>query len=179
MTRARRLILGTIATAGIACVTAVLSAWPAYQALPEGAGLLKLSFTHGAERSCRTLTDDELVKLPVNMRRKEVCDRRRPPVYVELDIDSETRLRVTLPPTGVAGDGPSRIYERIVLPAGPHDIAVRLRDTARADGFDHTGAQHLSLAPGGNAVIDFRADAGGFIFHFGTPRDGEGGDDDA
>ena len=31
--------------------------------------------------------------------------------------------------------------------AGEHDIAVRLRDTSRAQGFDHTAERRISLTP--------------------------------
>jgi hypothetical protein len=67
-------------------------------------------------------------------------------------------------PTGIAGDGPSRVYERFVLPAGEHDIAVRMRDTARSEGFDYRREGRNVLAPDQMFVIDFRAEAREFIF---------------
>ena len=163
--RAAHLALGTFATTAIIAGVAVLSAWPTYRTVPQGTALLKLSFSHGGARSCRDLTDQELAKLPPNMRRTEICDRERQPVFVELDLDGETVYRASLPPSGIAGDGPSRVYQRFVLPAGEHDVAVRLRDTSRAQGFDHTAERRISLAPEQSFAIDFHMVAGGFIFN--------------
>jgi hypothetical protein len=165
MNRTTRLILGTIATTAIIAGVAALSAWPSHRAIPEGAGVLKLSFSHGGERSCRELTGAELAKLPPNMRRTEICDRKRPPLYVELDLDGETVYRASLPPGGIAGDGPSRVYQRFVLSAGEYEVAIRLRDTTRAEGFDHTAERRISLASEQSFAIDFRPGAGGFIFN--------------
>jgi len=164
MSRPLRLVLGTTIMAALIVGTAALSAWPSYRSMPEGAGLVRLSFSHGGQKTCRDLTEEELAKLPPNMRRKQVCDRQRPPLYVELDIDGATAFSAVLPPTGIAGDGPSRVYKRFVLPAGPHDLAVRLRDTARPEGFDHAATHHLDLAADQSFAIDFNPALGGFTF---------------
>ena len=87
MSRIRHLALGTLVTVLLIAGTAALSAWPAWQATPEGMAVLKLSFAHGGQRNCRALTEEEMAKLPPNMRRREVCDRRRSPVHTELKID--------------------------------------------------------------------------------------------
>jgi len=69
-----------------------------------------------------------------------------------------------LPPTGIAGDGPSRVYQRFVLPVGQYDVAVRIRDTARTEGFDHERRDHVALGPDQMFVVDFNADPPGFVF---------------
>jgi hypothetical protein len=56
------------------------------------------------------------------------------------------------------------VYQRFVLPAGKYDVAVRMRDTARADGFDHQGHETIDFAPEQMLVIDYRAESGQFIF---------------
>ena len=165
MRRVRHLVLGTALTVAVTAGIAVLSAWPSYHTIPEDTGVVKLAFTHGGARNCRELTEEELAKLPPNMRRKEVCDRERQPVYVELEIDGERVFADSLPPTGLAGDGPSRVYERFVLPAGTHELALRLRDTGAAEGFTHRTERRVELAPGQNLAIDFAPEAGGFVFN--------------
>ena len=165
MSRAARLILGTIAMTAIIAGVAALSAWPSYRTIPEGTGLLKLSFSHGGERNCRDRTAAEMAKLPPNMRRTEVCNRKRLPVFIELDVDGKTVYRASLAPSGIASDGPSRTYQRFVLSAGEYDVALRLRDTSRAEGFDYAAERRISLAPEQNFVIDFHPVAGGFIFN--------------
>lgn len=162
----RRLVLGTLVSVIVVAAAALLSAWPDYRTLPPDQAVLKLSFTHGGDRSasCRDRTEEELAKLPANMRKTQVCERRRPPVAVELVLDGAELFAATLPPSGIAGDGPSRVYEKFMLPAGPHEIAVRMRDTPRETGFDHEAARSVTLAPGQNFVIDFDANAGDFVF---------------
>ena len=145
---------------------AALSDWPRYSQIPENAGVVMLSFVHGADRKgeCRRLTPQEIAKLPPNMRRVQDCPRGRRAIYVELDVDGRSAYRSDLPPTGIAGDGPSRVYRRFVLPAGRHDVAVRMRDTARAAGFDHERRESVVLSPDQMLVIDYRPENGSFIF---------------
>jgi hypothetical protein len=125
-----------------------------------------LSFVHGADRraECRRLTPEEIAKLPPNMRRVMDCPRGRRPLQVELDVGAQVRFRAELPPTGIAGDGPSRAYERFVLPAGEYDVAVRLRDTPRTEGFDYERTGRITLSPDQMFVIDFHPESGGFVF---------------
>jgi hypothetical protein len=145
---------------------AVFSDWPVYRQIPEGSGVVVLSFVHGADRKaqCRRLTPEEIAKLPPNMRRLEDCPRGRQPLYVELDVNGGSLYRASLPPTGIAGDGPSRIYEKFVLPAGEYDVAVRMRDTPRPDGFDHVRRERISLASDQLFVIDFSPQRREFVF---------------
>jgi hypothetical protein len=144
----------------------VLADWPVYRQIPKGAGILMLTFVHGADRKaeCRPMTADEAAKLPPNMRRVDVCPRSRRPIFVELDIDSKTVFSASLPPSGIARDGPSKVYERFTLPAGQYDVAVRMRDTPRAAGFDHERRERITLAPDQMLVIDYRPEDGSFIF---------------
>lgn len=145
---------------------AALSNRPFYRSLPEGAGVLMLSFSHGADRkaACRKATPEELAKLPPNMRRPEICPRDRPPIRVEFDIDGKRMFEADVPPSGIAGDGPSRVHRRFVLPAGSYDVAVRMRERP-GDDFDWQAERTILVDPGANRVIDFRATAGGFVFH--------------
>ncbi len=86
------------------------------------------------------------------------------PVYVELLLDDEPIYQESLPPTGLAGDGPSSAYVRFRVAAGAYTLIARLRDSDRDTGFDFTSVKQVVMAPGQNFVIDFRAETGGFIF---------------
>jgi hypothetical protein len=145
---------------------AVFSQWPRYRQLAPETAVIKLSFTHGSNRQadCRRRTAEELAKLPANMRKPLECPRRRGEVYVEFDVDGRPLLRASLPPSGLSGDGPSRIYQKFVVPAGAHSVAVRMRDTRRTEGFDYVKSDDIVLAANQNFVVDFRAEAGGFVF---------------
>ena len=152
--------------AALFAAVAVFSNWPIYRQIPRGSAIVMLSFVHGADRKaeCRRLAQEEIQKLPPNMRRVQECPRWRRPVYVELDLGGKTVFQASLPPTGIAGDGPSKVYERFVVPAGNHDIAVRMRDTSRTDGFDHERKAVVRLAADQMFVVDFRTESGEFVF---------------
>ena len=157
------LMCGGAVTLAVTVASAVLSAWPSWRSFPDDTALLRLSFAHSGERTCRERTAKELKALPPNMRQKKICDRSRPPVYVELDVDGATVFAASLQPSGLSGTGPSRIYERFALPAGAHSIAVRMRDRPATTGFDHEAAVRVTLRASQSYVIDFRPESG-FIF---------------
>jgi hypothetical protein len=139
---------------------------PIYRQVPEGSAIVVLTFVHGADRKaeCRRLSPEEIAKLPPNMRRVQDCPRGRRPIYVELEVSGRKLFAALLPPTGIAGDGPSRVYKRFVVPAGRYDITARMRDTPRTEGFDHQRVESVTLAADQMFVVDFRAESGDFIF---------------
>lgn len=139
------------------------STWPAYRHLPADQALIKLSFTHHGKRvlECRQLSPAELAKLPPNMRAPMQCPRERVPVLVELDIDGARIIRYAAAPSGLSKDGPSAVYQRLPVAAGPHRIAVRLKDSAAGTGFDYSRDESVTLKPAQVLVIDFNADKGG------------------
>jgi hypothetical protein len=164
MTRVFQRCAQALSLAAVAALIGFFSVSPAYTHLAPGLALIKLTFTHGAPRvtDCRRLSAEELAKLPLNMRRPTECPRRRPPVWVEFTLDAQTMLTAWLPPSGLSGDGPSRIYRSFVVPAGPHHLTVRLRDSGRSSGFDYEFDQTIDLAASRNLVIDFHPTGRGF-----------------
>jgi hypothetical protein len=50
------------------------------------------------------------------------------------------------------------------VPAGQHRLEARLREDGTADGFNFQSSRTVTLEPGENFVIDFRAAEGGFVF---------------
>ncbi len=152
--------------AAIALVLGWFSARPPYARVPPDGALIKISFAHGAEKKgeCRKLSPEELAKLAPNMRRPTICPRERLPVEVEVVMDDAVVFADRLPPTGLSGDGPSRMYARFIVPAGDHHLIFRLKDTDRADGFDYTTERRLTLAAGQSLAVDFDPIIGGFRF---------------
>ncbi|WP_324754140.1 hypothetical protein [Roseovarius sp. Pro17] len=163
--RLHHLAMGGIVTLALGLGVAWMSASPSWRNAPENMALLRLSFTHSGDRSasCRDRTPEELAKLPPNMRAPQICDRRRPPIYVELEVDGAPFYAAQTAPSGLAGSGPSRLYERLLLPAGTHDLTVRMRDNPASDAFGYEATRKVELHPGQSFVIDFRKDSG-FIF---------------
>lgn len=135
----------------------VFSQWPAYRHLDDDQAVIKLSFSHTGKpvADCKRQTPEELAKLPPNMRAPVRCPRERSPVVVELDIDGKTVVRHSARPSGLSRDGASSVYERLVVPAGTHRVAVRLSDDKRQPGFGHQLEQVVTLAPAQILVVDF------------------------
>ena len=67
------------------------------------------------------------------------------------------------PPAGLAADGASTVYRRLVVPAGRHEIRARLSDNAQGE-FNYVAERAMELAAGRVLLIDFNASAGGFVF---------------
>lgn len=153
-----------IVYAAFAAMLGYFSASPAYQQLQPGLGVIKLSFSHAGEpkTECRRRTQEELDDLAPNMRNAMDCPRQRVSLLLELELDGEQVHRAWLPPSGLAGDGASTVYQAFPVPAGEHEIVVRLRDSRREQGFDWTMARTVEISPRENLVIDFEAGTGGF-----------------
>ncbi len=142
------------------------STLPPYTHFDPNQALIKLSFAHGGEpvTACRKRSREELAALAPNMRKLTDCPRQRVPLHIELSLDRTIILTEILPPTSWRGDGPSKIYRRFPVKAGPHFITAKLRDSRRTEGFDHFSTRQFTLKPGQNLSIDFKPAQGGFIY---------------
>ncbi len=141
-----------------------LSVAPAYQYADAELAVIKLSLSHAADRveDCVKLTPDEINARALRGESLSECGRERLPLRVEVDVDGETVIGVTAEPSGLWSDGPSSVYERIGVAAGPHTITMRLRDSARESGWDYEQTVNVDLAAGRYFTITFRAANGGF-----------------
>ena len=163
-TIARYAIQGVL-YAAFAAFVGYFSSAPTYRHIEPDEALLRLSFSHAGERKqpCRTRTPEELAKLPPNMRAPLDCPRERADVTVELELDGKLIHRVVAPPTGLARDGASTVYRRVVVAAGRHQVRVRLSDNPQGV-FNYTAERSVDLGAGRVLLIDFNAAAGGFVF---------------
>jgi len=141
------------------------SSAPVFVHLPAGEALLRLSIAHAGERrqACRDRSQEELAKLPPNMRAAQDCPRERAPLLVELEIDGELRYRTEALPAGMQRDGLATLYHRLPIAAGTHRIVVRMRDRPQGE-FNYVRDETLDLAGGDSVLIDFNASRGGLEF---------------
>ena len=151
--------------AGFAVALGVFSRWPVYHPLPDDMAQVKVSFIHHGARvaECRPYTAEEQAKMPPNMRKAEKCERERSPVSIEVDIDGKTVLARTAVPSGLSRDGASTLYQRMNIPAGQHQIAVRFKDDQKSAGFTSQVEETVTLKPAQVLVIDYSADKGGIV----------------
>jgi hypothetical protein len=68
-------------------------------------------------------------------------------------VDGHGLVRKQVLPAGLHRDGRVYLYRSWHLPAGEYTLRVRLRDSAREDGFDHDQFLTLSLVPGASVLL--------------------------
>ena len=141
------------------------SSAPVFVHLPADQALLRLSIAHAGERklACRERSQEELAKLPPNMRAAQDCPRERSPLLVELEIDGRVAYRSEAMPAGARRDGLATLYHRLPIAAGSHRVVVRMRDRPQGE-FNHVREETLNLAGGDSLLIDFNASRGGLQF---------------
>lgn len=162
----RSILLQVPAYAAFVAFVGYFSTSPPYRHLEPGRAVVKLSFSHAAERKveCRQRSAEELAKLAPNMRAQLDCPRERSDLRIELEMDGAVVFRMSRRPAGLRHDLPTTVYHRLEIPAGRHTFRARMADTA--DGaWRHHGEATLDVAPGRVVVIDFAASRGGFVFH--------------
>ncbi len=164
MNKVFRYLLQLAAFATFAVFVGYFSSSPAFEYARAEAAVVKLSLSHAAERvaPCVLLTPEEVAALAPNMRRSEKCERERVPLVIEMDVDGQNVLSIQAQPSGLWGDGPASVYHRFDLPPGQYRMQVRLRDSARADGWDYTLTENVTLTAGRYRTITFKAESGGF-----------------
>ena len=158
-------VLQAVSYAAFMAVVGYFSTSPAYEPLPAGHGLVKLSLQHAGQRkeACRERTPEELAKLAPNMRAPSVCPRERASVAVQVTMDGQPLFDVVAPPAGLSKDGASTMYRRTVVAAGAHRFVAKLADGA--DGkFEHVAERTVEIRPGRVLVLDFDAREGGWVF---------------
>jgi ferredoxin/quinol-cytochrome oxidoreductase complex cytochrome b subunit/coenzyme F420-reducing hydrogenase delta subunit len=150
--------------AALTVLVGYFSVAPAHPLLAPNHALISLSFSYAGhlKQPCKPLSAQEAARLQPNMRRPRDCPRARWPVEVALLKNGELLYAGKHEPAGLWSDGPSTVYKRFAVPAGPVELTVRLRDTGRSQGFDFERSERLDLKPGQNLVIDFHGDEGGF-----------------
>jgi hypothetical protein len=113
--------LALLLTAGIAALSRV----PYEPAHPEEA-LIRLSWrTPGAfVEECRTLSAEELERLPVHMRRERVCEGRLVPYRLQVALDGRTVIDEVVRAAGAREDRPLYVFRELPVPAGEHRLEV-------------------------------------------------------
>jgi hypothetical protein len=166
MTHPLQLAGQALVFAAVAAFVGALSNWPRIVGMPPDEAQIKLSFVHGSRKTaeCRRLTYEEIARLPPSERRPTTCGRERVAIRVLLVVDGKPLYDAVLQPSGLSRDGPAQVYQKFAVSAGKHEIIARLRDSARAEGFDYETKRDIVLKPQQNLAIDFRGDYGTFTF---------------
>jgi hypothetical protein len=134
-----------------------LSAWPPYELVEEDRAIISLVLIHAGERigECRRLSQEELNKLPPNMRKPADCPRERHPVRIELRTGETVLYSETLLPSGIWADGKANVYQRVEVPSGTHELFIGMNDSGGKAQYDYSNSATIDLLPGRNLIIQF------------------------
>ncbi len=135
---------------------------PSIRIIDEDEALITIAFAHAGQlrEPCHRLSQEELSKLAPNMRKLEDCPRERSPVVIEASLDGETFYQQSLLPPGIFNDGGVNIYYTSRVPAGQHRFEVKMDDSVREQGFDHTLQQDINLDSAQILLVSFNSEKG-------------------
>lgn len=117
--------LGTLLAVGVTAGGVALSNLGMVVA-PEDESLVRLSWRAIAERieRCRVPSEEELAKVPLHMRRTEICEGRLASFRLLVTVDGETRIDRELRPAGAREDRPTYVLDVLPVAPGPHRLEV-------------------------------------------------------
>lgn len=138
---------------------------PAYQQLTKNEAMVALAFGHSGQpiSECIHRTPEELAKLPPNLRLPVVCPRERSPIDIEMSLDEKVVFKQTIQPPGFSKDGGIDVYHRFKIPAGQHQLSLKLKDSVQLTDYNYVYNQTIHLNPHQVLVISFKHELGGFI----------------
>lgn len=135
---------------------------PAIRVLAEDQAMITLAFGHAGEtrEPCRKVSAEDLAKLAPNMRMVQDCPRERSPVVIQMTVDGRPLIEQTLKPPGIFKDGGVDVYFSGRIPAGEHVVEIKMDDSVRQDGFNHSFKQSIEIEPGTILLLGFDSEKG-------------------
>ena len=130
---------------------------PSVRVIEENEAMITVAFAHAGRtrEECRRLSQQELMKLPPNMRKAEDCPRERSPIIIEATLDGKIIYSKTMLPPGIFKDGSVSIYYNSKVPAGKHLFQIKMDDSVRKEGFDYSFEQNINIKPQQILLVEF------------------------
>jgi len=130
---------------------------PSIRVIEDDQAMITVAFAHAGEtrEECRRLSQEELMKLPPNMRKLEDCPRERSPIIVEATLDGKSIYNKTMLPPGIFNDGGVNIFYSSKVPAGKHSFKIKMDDSIRKQGFNHVFEQDIEIKPQQIVLVEF------------------------
>ena len=140
------------------------SSSPSYRQLEEDTSIITISFAHAGEikEQCQRRTQEELMALPPNMRAPMDCSRERSPLIIEIALDGAQIYSESAEAPGFYKDSGVDIYHTVKVPAGSHNLAIKMDDSFLKEGFEYEFNQDIEIKPAQIFQIGFDV-ARGFI----------------
>lgn len=139
---------------------------PSFTRVPEGMATVKLSLRHTGQiiGECHLLSDEELARLPPNMRQAKVCPRERSSVEFLFLINGEKIFHEVVAPAGLNSDGRAKLYHRTTIKAGEFEVTAKLKDHRDLADYNYQETKTIKLESGNILVVDFDPELKQFIF---------------
>jgi hypothetical protein len=130
---------------------------PVVRVIEDDEAMITVAFSHAGEtrEKCRRLSQEELMKLPPNMRKLDDCPRERSPIVIEAMLDGKLIFSETRLPPGIFNDGGVNIYYNSKVPAGEHRFEIKMDDSVRKAGFNHAFSATVNLQPRQILLVEF------------------------
>ncbi len=140
---------------------------PPFIHIEDGQAMITLAISHAGQRreECRKIPQEELAKLPPNMRKPMDCPRERSPITVELTLDGKAVISDSVEPPGLYKDQSIDIFQSIKVPTGKHLLSIKMNDSVRVEGSTFTHQQDIDLQPAQLLVIQFDSAGGKFTLN--------------
>ena len=157
ITNPKKLLAICVAASLFIVVLARFSNWPNTKLRDSDQAVISLSFSQSGQllQECRRLTQEELDKLPANMRKPEECQRERQPVEVVFKLDDKIIYEEKIAPTGIWSDGAVTVYKRMKVPKGQHQLFIGMRNSNKDQGYDYHLESDLDLNSGQHLIVEF------------------------
>jgi len=96
-------------------------------------------------RHCRTLTPEELARIPAHMRRTEECEETTLPYRLTIRYDSAPPITLTIHAAGAREDRPMYVFHESRLGPGPRVLSIRFQRDSAPEGVAPTVSQTPAL----------------------------------
>ena len=118
-------VFGVLGAAGVLALVRAGSFTP-YTAERDVGAIVRLAWRARGEhvRECRERTPEELQRLPVHMREKEVCEGRVLPYRLVVVLDSVQLVDRLVHGAGAREDRPLYVYQDLAVRPGTHHVVV-------------------------------------------------------
>lgn len=138
---------------------------PSVRLIGANEAKITIAFAHAGQlrEACRRLSQEELNKLPPNMRKIDDCPRERSPVTIEARLDGEPLYSAILQPPGLFGDGGVDVFYSGKIAAGEHFLNLKMNDSVRVEGFNHNFEQQVNVDPAQILLVGFEPRRGFII----------------
>ena len=146
--------LGVGAVAGLGALSQVPWPWRG----PQHA-VIRLTWRARGHRleECRRLSPDELAKLPVHMRREEVCEGRILAYGLRVSLDGRTVVDEMVRPAGARADRPLYVFHEIPVPPGERVLGVSFLREDVLEGAARSAEEERERGMKGDSAVGQRS----------------------